>query len=238
MEYNEAALQKVREDRLLIDEVDTWLYEEITPYLGSRMLEVGCGMGNFVEYLKDREFYMGTDVSVYSVTHIQEIYRGFPNVQARVVDVVDDAFRKLVEFKFDTVFSLNVFEHVADDLRALKNAFHVLQPGGKIIIVVPAHAWLYGTIDCSIGHYRRYGKNDIEQLFAKTGFALLKLKYINALGALGWLVSGRVLHNTTPPSGQLRLFNRLVPLLKAVERKIPVPFGISLLTVAKKPDGG
>jgi len=238
VEYNEAALQKVREDRLLIDEVDTWLYEEITPYLGSRMLEVGCGMGNFVEYLKDREFYMGTDVSVYSVTHIQEIYRGFPNVQARVVDVVDDAFRKLVEFKFDTVFSLNVFEHVADDLRALKNAFHVLQPGGKIIIVVPAHAWLYGAIDCSIGHYRRYGKNDIEQLFAKTGFALLKLKYINALGALGWLVSGRVLHNTTPPSGQLRLFNRLVPLLKAVERKIPVPFGISLLTVAKKPDGG
>ncbi len=238
MEYDEAALQKVREDRLLIDEVDTWLYEEIAPYLGHRLLEIGCGMGNFVEHLKDRDYYMGTDVSLDSVIHIQELYRNFPNVQARVVDIVDDAFLGLAGLGFDTIFSLNVFEHVKDDSQALRNAFYVLQPGGKILIVVPAHTWLYGTIDRSIGHYRRYGKNDIEQLLAQTGFILLKQKYVNALGALGWLVSGRILRNTTPPSGQLRLFNRLVPLLKTVERKIPVPFGISLLTVAKKPDGG
>ena len=51
MEYSEAALQKVREDRLLIDAVDQWLYEEITPHLGHRVLEIGCGLGNFAHHM-------------------------------------------------------------------------------------------------------------------------------------------------------------------------------------------
>lgn len=62
MQYSETALQKVREDRLLIDAVDQWLYEEITPFVGQRILEIGCGFGNFARHLTDRQLYGHRDL--------------------------------------------------------------------------------------------------------------------------------------------------------------------------------
>ncbi|MGD2147715.1 MAG: class I SAM-dependent methyltransferase [Anaerolineae bacterium] len=238
MEFSEDALQHVREDRLLIDQVDLWLYEEIRPYLGCRLLEIGCGMGNFASHLSDSELYVGTDISAESVSYLRGAYEDQPNVKALVADVLDDAFLDLAHYQIDTVFCLNVLEHLENDALALRNAYHVLQPGGRLVLVLPAHDWLYGTIDRAIGHYRRYDKTGVDRLLRQTGLVPVKQKYINALGAVGWFVSGRLFHHTTPPSGQLRLFNRLVPLLKTVERAMPMPFGISLMSVGEKANHG
>jgi hypothetical protein len=71
-------------------------------------------------------------------------------------------------------------------------------------------------------------------LFQQIGLACLTQKYINALGALGWWANGRLRRQETPSSGQLRLFNRIVPVIKRVERAMPMPFGISLLAVAQR----
>ena len=234
MEYSEVALQRVREDRLLIDEVDQWLYEEIAPYLGRRVLEMGCGLGNFARHLTGRELYVGTDVSAESVNHVQELYRERANMRAFLADAAGEAVLSLAHFEFDTVFSLNVFEHIEDDRKALRNAWQLLQPGGMMILVVPAHSWLYGSIDRAIGHYRRYDKRSTAVSFAEAGFSVVEQKYLNALGAMGWLVNGRFLNHDVPPSGQLKVFNRIVPLLKRMERLFPPPFGISLLTVGRK----
>ena len=57
MNYSEYAMQQVRERRLLINEVDSWIYDEIAPYLGQRILEIGCGLGNFTQMLTDREHW-------------------------------------------------------------------------------------------------------------------------------------------------------------------------------------
>lgn len=234
MNYNEVALQKVREDRLLIDEVDQWLYEEIEPYLGQRILEIGCGLGNFARYLVNRELYVGTETSPQSVTHVCKLYAAYPNVQVFEADATSDPFAAFACFDVDTVFSLNVFEHIEDHEAALRNAAHVLRPSGHLILVVPAHAWLYGTIDRAIGHYRRYDKQMMADLFQQVGLDTVTQKYINTLGALGWWANGRVRKQDTPPSGQLRLFNLVVPAVKRLERALPVPFGISLLAVARK----
>jgi SAM-dependent methyltransferase len=239
LEYSEEALQEVRERRLLIDQVDRWLYDEISPYLGQRVLEVGCGLGNLARLLADRELYIGTDVSENSVTHVRELYRSQPQVRAFVADVTGPEFGRLARFGLDTVVSLNVFEHVGDDLLALRNACQVLQPGGTVILVVPAHQRLYGTMDRAIGHYRRYDKRTMELKLAGAGLTPVLQKYINALGALGWFLNGRILRQQVPPSGQLRSFNRLVPFLRRVEGMVDMPFGISLLAVARKGvDGG
>ena len=72
MRYSEVALQQVHERRLLIDQVDLWLYEEVVPYLGKRILEIGCGLGNLARYLTDRELYVGTDLSSESVAAVVE----------------------------------------------------------------------------------------------------------------------------------------------------------------------
>ena len=123
-----------------------------------RILEIGCGLGNLARYLTDRELYVGTDVSSESVATVVETFSSHPNMRAYVADVTDSTFTELAHFNFDTVISLNVFEHIEDDVLALQNTRKVLQPDGKLILVVPAHDSLYGTMDRSIGHYRRYSK--------------------------------------------------------------------------------
>lgn len=234
MEYSEVALQKVREDRLLINAVDQWLYEEIAPYLGQRIIEIGCGLGNFARHLTDRELYLGTETSAESIAHVQALFADHPNMRFVVADATAPAFTDFARQAIDTVFSLNVFEHIEKEAEALYNAAQVLQPGGHLILVVPAHMALYGSIDRAIGHYRRYDKRMLAGLFQQVGLILVTQEYINALGAMGWWANSRLRRLDTPPSGQLRLFNRIVPVLKRIERAVSPPFGISLLAVGRK----
>jgi SAM-dependent methyltransferase len=234
MNYSENALQKVREDRLLINTVDEWLYEEIEPYLGKRIIEIGCGWGNFARHLTDREFYLGTEISTESVKHVSDVFTDHSNMRFAVADAASPEFLNFSDDNIDTIFSLNVFEHIEDHEAALSNAAKILQTNGHLILVVPAHMSLYGTLDRVIGHYRRYDKQMLAGLIQNAGLELITQKYINALGALGWWVNGRLLRQETPPSGQLRLLNHIVPVVKQFERIIPVPFGISLLAVARR----
>ena len=227
----------VRQDRLLLDQVDRWIYDEVRPYLGQRILEAGCGLGNFARYLMDRELYVGIDVFPGSVAHVEETYRLQPNVRAFVGDVTSDEFLAFSRFRIDTVVSINVLEHIEDHVGAFQNMCEVLQPGGRLALVVPAHRRLYGSMDRAIGHRRRYDKPAMGQLIENAGLRCEVLKYLNAAGALGWCLNGQFRHRETPPSAQLRFFNRFVPALKALERVVPPPFGVSLVAVAFKPTG-
>jgi SAM-dependent methyltransferase len=230
----EMALQQVRERRLLLDQVDRWLLEEISPFLGQRVLEVGCGLGNLTAHLLDRELVVGIDVSAESVRQLQTQYSSYANFQAVVGDITDSQILELGRFAFDTVLSLNVLEHIADDELALQNMAQLLQPGGRLILIVPAHDRLYGSMDRAIGHYRRYSIQTMERHFETVHFRMVYRKYINALGALGWLINGRLLGQNVPPVGQLRLLNAVVAVEKWIERKVPAPFGTSLLAIAEK----
>jgi len=155
MDYSEAALQKVREDRMLLDEVDDWVYELIEPFIGQRVLEIGCGLGNFTRRLTNRELYIGTDISTECINYIKDNFEGYTNIRAYAVNVADESVLGLSHYSIDTVFSLNVFEHIVDDRAAIKIIAQMLQPGGVAILVVPAHNLLYGSMDKPIGHYRR-----------------------------------------------------------------------------------
>jgi len=234
LNYNESALQRVRQDRLLIDHVDDWLLELVEHHLGQRILEIGCGLGNFSRHFANRQMYVGVDTSADSVEAVKSEYSGYDNVDAFVADATDQSFLDLAQYQFDTVFSLNVFEHISDDTAAIQNAATVLEPGGNLILLVPAHDWLFGSIDRSIGHYRRYNKHTLGKKLSQAGLRCRELRYVNMVGAMGWIVSGRLLKRQTPPSGQLRLFNKIVPLLKRFEKAVRVPFGITLLSVYTK----
>lgn len=135
--------------------------------------------------------------------------------------------------KFDSAVSLNVFEHIEDDELAIRHTAALLSTGGLFVLIVPAHRWLYGTMDSSIGHYRRYTKILAKDKLERSGFKVVHQKYLNSLGAIGWFVNGRILRREIPPSGQLRIFNKIVPILKFTERLFPPPFGISLMSVAQ-----
>ena len=234
MEYDQEALKTVVETRLILDLYDAWLFDEYKPYIGRRILEIGCGFGNQLKLMTDREFVLGLDISDDSTREVQSRFFDYPNISAVCMSIYDPEVINLNQIKFDTVIALNVIEHLEDDEFAIGNAWSVLQPNGNFILVVPAHQWLFGSMDRAIGHYRRYTKRMLKVRMEKIGFSIVLQKYFNMLGAFGWFVNGRILNRKVPPTGQLKLINFLIPFLRSIESRISPSFGISLLTVGQK----
>ena len=87
-------------------------------------------------------------------------------------------------------------------------------------------------MDTALGHQRRYRKEPLRRLLEESGFTVDVLRHVNPIGALGWLVSARVLKRTDIAAGPLRLFDRLVPLIRQLDR-VELPFGLSLWAVAR-----
>ena len=237
MQFDEKDLEEVRQSRLLINQFDDWLFEEFKPYVGRRVLEIGCGLGNHFEHFLDKERLVGFDLSSDTVLKVQQRFAVKPNVRVLAASITDPGVLALREERFDTAFSLNVFEHIEDDQLALQHTCQLLEPGGTFILIVPAHQWLYGPMDSSIGHIRRYTKKTARKKLEQAGFQIEIQKYINMIGAFGWLVNGRMFRRRVPPRGQLRLLNGIIPICRNIERYCPAPFGVSLLSIARKKAG-
>ena len=94
------------------------------------------------------------------------------------------------------------------------------------------------SLDRNLDHYRRYGISEIKEKFRRAGLVPEKTRRMNMPGAVGWFFTSRVLKNGILPEGSLGLFNRLTPLFVAVERVLPVPFGLSIIAVGRKPVSG
>jgi len=234
MLYDEAALQNVRETRLLIDRYDKWIFGEFKPYLGRKVVEVGCGLGNQLRLLTDRDFVMGIEPFADVVEQTRTKFRQFSNIEIQQHSITEESVLSLAHHKFDTAISLNVFEHIDDDELAMRNTRVLLRKGGTFILIVPAHMSLYGEMDKSIGHYRRYDKDMMASKMKRAGFNVISQKYLNMVGALGWGVNGRLLKKKVPPTGQLKILNALVPALRTVEGTFGAPFGISLMCIAER----
>jgi len=234
MLYDENALQTVREKRLLINHYDDWLFDEFKDFLGQRIIEIGCGLGNQLQHFTDRELAVGLETSNESVEYVRNKFANLPNIETLQLSITNPEVLSLKSRSFDTAISLNVFEHIQDDLHALRNTYQLLSTNGNFILIVPAHKSLYGTMDSSIGHYRRYTKNMLRSMMKSIGFRVIKLKYINMLGAIGWGINARILKKETPPSDQLKIINSIVPFLHMFESIIPAPFGISVLCIGQK----
>ena len=106
--------------------------------------------------------------------------------------------------------------------------------GGRLIVVVPALKVLYNVLDRELGHFRRYGKEELTQKFSANGFKVGHLKFFNLFGIVGWFVNGTLLRRRLLPVTQVRIFNKMVPLFIRVERVIPAVVGQSIMAVGEK----
>ena len=217
-----------------LDQYNYWLYEQIAAAVGRRVLEVGSGTGNITQFLCAGERQvMATDVVPAYRSELQRLFGGKSNVCVGKFDLMAKAEPELIADPFDTVVCLNVLEHIEDDLFALEQMRDVLQPGGKLALLVPSHQFLYGEFDRAVGHFRRYGKRELVTRLEKVGFAVRETKYFSLLAALPWFINGRLLKRDYLPAGQANLANKLVPLLR-LEKLIGPPCGLSLIAIAQK----
>jgi glycosyltransferase involved in cell wall biosynthesis len=215
---------------------NSWLFEQCEPYLGKRVLEMGSGVGNITGFLLDRERLLATDVSDGHLRELEREFGGFPNVRVTRLDFNDDRSVQAIarSENVDTVLSMNVLEHIEHDRRALEGSFEVLEKGGRLVLLVPAHSALYSDMDRNIEHFRRYDLRALRTMVEEVGFKVLHQRHLNVLGAIGWFVNGRILRRQLIPSRQLRIFDFAIKLL-ALEKLFPPPFGLSILLVAEKP---
>jgi SAM-dependent methyltransferase len=209
-----------------------WQSRLVRKELGSRVLEVGCGVGNFTGTLLDREAIIAVDVEPECIQRFKQRYPDHENLHAFVCDILSPEFRELASYRPDSCVIVNVLEHVEDDHAALRAVISVLAPGGVIVLLVPAFQALYGPIDKNLGHHRRYSRGGIRRLAQRTGLRIRKLHYMNSIGFFGWWTNARIFKREAQSERQIEIFDRyLVPPLSALERLLPPPFGQSLLAV-------
>jgi SAM-dependent methyltransferase len=211
-----------------------WLLQRVEPALGRRVLEIGSGTGTMTEQLLDRDLVVGLEVIPEYVETMRERFAGRANVRIECVDITSKSF-DLAAFEFDSAVSFNVFEHIPDDVEAMRQVYHALCPGGRLGLLVPAHQALYGPFDELIGHQRRYGKRDLSEKLRSVGFHMDRVGYSNPLGALGWFVNVKLLRQRQLKA--VRAYDSLVPLLAGAERLVTPPFGLSVVAIARKPAG-
>jgi SAM-dependent methyltransferase len=212
-----------------------WLFERVSPWVGRRVLEIGAGVGNMSAFLMNgaRERVVLSDTDPHYLDRLRERFLRYPHVgvaQLRLPTFDPELARE----RFDTVICLNVLEHVRDDMLSLGSMLQLLEPGGRLVLLVPSLPTIYGTLDEALGHFRRYTPAEVRRKYAAAGFRLEHLEYFNLAGVPGWWLTGRVLRRRLIPTGSLRWYDALVPLFR-LERWLPWRIGQSLIAIGQRP---
>lgn len=220
-----------------------WILEEIRPFLGNRLAEIGAGTGTFTEFLITTHLASNPAAHLAAFEPSEHYYRKlyaklcdrYPNlIQAGRLTATQGYFHASPK-SLDTIVMINVLEHIANDLDAVRTVHQSLAPGGTYIAFVPALSWLYSPFDKAVGHYRRYEKTHLEEVFRKGGFTVVMAKYMDCLGVLPWYLLN-VLGGSQSINPRLaRLYDTLfVPVTKWVERLGEPYVGKNILMVGRK----
>ena len=138
------------------------------------------------------------------------------------------------EPRFDTILYVDVLEHIEDDRAELERAAGQLKPGGRLVVLSPAHAWLFSPFDKAIGHLRRYRLGD-QVTLAPPGMALIAARYLDSVGILASLANKLWLRSSMPTLRQILIWDRLmVPLSRLFDRLTFGRLGKSVLFVWRK----
>src|SRR5256714_11722354 len=211
-----------------------WIWERVQPYVGQRVLEVGAGAGAMTRFLYGRELIVATDKETPYVDRLRNAFRRRPGIMVERCDLEGDDALDLSRYGFDTVTCINVLEHTEDDVAALRRANALLVDGGRVIVFVPAGRELYGALDRGVGHQRRYDRDELVNKLTSSGFTVEDVSFQNRAAKLAWWLNSRVLRRSALPAAQSRIFDRLVPLFRALEGERPGS-GLSLIAIGRKP---
>lgn len=217
---------------------NSWMYQTIRPYLDGNILEIGSGTGNISHYVLEANFELTlSDYEDEYVEILRQHFHQLPNAKDFLsIDLVDenfgDTYAELKE-SFDTVFLLNVLEHIPDEKMAIGNCYSLLKTGGTLIVLVPAYPFLFSRMDKELKHYRRYTKKTLNRLFIQNGLTVTKSFYFNFLGISGWLWN-KLFRKTEISHGKMDAFDKLVPFAKLLDKLLGKQIGLSVVSVCKK----
>jgi SAM-dependent methyltransferase len=213
-----------------------YLAERMSPHLHGAVLEVGAGLGGTTRALcgpavrdwlclePDRELEARLEKSV-ADGQLPAVCR------AQLGTVADLAAAPT----FDAILYVDVLEHIEDDAAELERAAARLNSGGRILVMSPAHPWLYSPFDAAIGHYRRYRRRDARRL-TPAGVGLDSAAYLDSVGLLASAANKLVLRSASPSLRQILIWDRwMAPASRRIDPLLGYAVGKSILFVWRKP---
>ena len=204
----------------------------LAPYLRGDVLEVGAGIGSTTRVLCHQGLRTWTALEPDSdlIQQLQLEFASHPLPCA--VQVFAGTLRHLpATRRFDAILYIDVLEHIEDDRTELMDAATRLADNGALIILAPAHQWLFSEFDSGVGHFRRYSAASLEAVVPR-GMRCEKLWYLDSVGLLASLGNRRLLHRRLPTGTQLAFWDRrLVPLSRYVDKLSGYLLGRSVLGI-------
>lgn len=214
--------------------IGRWVMTQFEGAVGDRILEAGCGIGNLTNFLLNGARTVALDIDPTYVRRVNQRFGHLENVTAVCADLEDpEVHLKLADEEFDTIICVNVLEHMDRPDVAIEGFSRMLVPGGRALILVPAHAWLFSAMDEAIGHRKRYEAAGLRRLLEMAGFEIERLHEFNRLGVVGWSIN-RLTRRTSISRQQVFAFRMMLPLARSLERVDRLP-GLSLIAIARKP---
>jgi SAM-dependent methyltransferase len=214
-----------------------WVIDEISPWLGRHVLEVGCGVGTYtVELAAGPRVVVAVDIYEQFAEEARRRVAPLANVHVFIGDAARIDIAMPNPEGFDSVILLDVLEHIEHDMEFLARMRSRLRIGGHLILKVPAMPSLFSPMDEAIGHWRRYDKATLNEVMTRAGFEVIALWPFNAFAVPAWWLNGRVLKRDSPPAEQIAFFEHLVPVLRRLDRIARLMCGISLIAVGQRSD--
>jgi 2-polyprenyl-3-methyl-5-hydroxy-6-metoxy-1,4-benzoquinol methylase len=206
-------------------------------YLGSRVLEVGGGLGQISEVLIDGDIDLLTlEPDPHLFGKLEEKFHSLPKCEVQNLTVESLLVEGKLAAEFDSAIYINVLEHIGDDSAELINVRKLLKSGGNIVVFSPALPILYGTMDGLSGHFRRYTKSELIGLVKDSGFEVIHVEYFDFVGIFPYFFMYRLLKIRTIGSGGMFVYDNIIlPISTMLERLARGRLiGKNLLIVGKK----
>jgi glycosyltransferase involved in cell wall biosynthesis len=215
----------------------SWLAQAVRPYLGDRVLELGAGIGNLSGRLMSRRLlYVAAEKDPLHLHALRNRFLRTPNVKVRRIDPEEASDFDGRDGSFDTVLCLNVLEYVQYPRATVESIRAWLNPGGTLVVLAPQHPSLYGALDQSMGHRRRFDRESLQMLLASAGFQVEKSYSLNKIGTAPWWIYSKLLGSVHINKLTLKIFDKTVWLWRRIDWLLPWA-GLSLVLVARKSGG-
>jgi SAM-dependent methyltransferase len=214
-----------------------WMFEQFRDSLCRSVVEVGPGVGTFTGRVLaesvERMLLIEADPRLAELLERQ--YGHDPRVTVVCESLPQSPALSSAAGEWEFVLCQNVLEHIEDDAGAVAAMASALRPGGRLGLLVPAHPRLYGDLDRAYGHHRRYTRERLRGVVEGAGLELLDLYSFNLLGVAGWWAKKRS-RSEQLGARSLSLYERLLVLWRPVERRFRMPWGLSVIALAKRPE--
>ena len=209
----------------------------VQPPKGARILELGAGTGH--------NLFMLSRFGEVEASELDPIARKLASERLGS-EVKEAALPDLSMFpadSYDLIALLDVLEHVPDDKGSLEAIKTRLKPGGALLLTVPANPWMWTAHDVAHHHHRRYRKGEIERLARNAGYEIALLSPFNSLlfppiaavRLVGKLTGKDDSDDAMPGALVNKTLDTVFGLERSLIGRIPMPFGVSLVAVLRRP---